>query len=87
MHPDSWFDMVRPGVLAYGYLPDPDCEPTVDVEPGISWTTYVTFVKRVRAGESVSYGRTGPPPRHLIATVSVGYADGFSGCSATTDAS
>lgn len=79
MHPDSWFDMVRPGVLAYGYLPDPDSEPTVDVEPGISWTTYVTFVKRVRAGESVSYGRTWSAPRDTwIATVSVGYADGFS---------
>lgn len=79
MHPDSWFDMVRPGIIAYGYLPDPASDPTVDLRPGVTWTTYVTFVKRVAAGETVGYGRTWTAPRDTwIGTVSVGYADGFS---------
>jgi alanine racemase len=79
MHPDSWFDMVRPGIMAYGYLPDPTSDATVALAPGLTWTTAVTFVKRVAAGETVGYGRTWAAPRDTgIATLCVGYGDGFS---------
>lgn len=79
MHPDAWFDMVRPGIICYGSLPDPLSDPVVDLRPAMSWHTAVTFVKPVRAGETVSYGRTWTAPADTwIATIPVGYADGFS---------
>ena len=78
-HPDSWGTMVRPGVMAYGHYPDPATPRTVDLLPGLTLATQVSFVKRIRAGETVSYGRTWTAPRDTtIATVPIGYADGFS---------
>lgn len=78
-HPDSWGTMVRPGVMAYGHYPDPATPRTVDLLPGLTLASRVSFVKRVRAGETVSYGRTWTAPQDTtIATVPIGYADGFS---------
>lgn len=79
MHPEAWFDMVRPGIVAYGSLPDPTSDPTVELAPGLEWTTRVTFVKPLAAGEAVSYGLTWTAPRGTsIATIPVGYGDGYS---------
>lgn len=79
MHPQSWFDMVRPGIMAYGSLPDPDTDPTVPLLPGLEWATRVSFVKTVAAGETVGYGRTWTAPRDTtIGTIPVGYGDGYS---------
>lgn len=78
MHPDSWFDMVRPGVMVYGNLPDPATTATVPLRPALRWTTRVLFVKTVPAGETVGYGRTWAAASDTrIATIPVGYADGF----------
>jgi len=78
-HPDSWGTMVRPGVMAYGHYPDPATPRTVDLQPGMTLASRVAFVKRVRAGETVSYGRTWTAAKDTtIATVPIGYADGFS---------
>lgn len=78
-HPDSWFDMVRPGVMIYGSYPDPEVPRTVDLLPGLEWRSRVTFVHRVRAGETVGYGRTWSAPADTwVATVAVGYGDGYS---------
>lgn len=61
---------VRPGIALYG---------GGLLEPVARWTSTVLFVKRVRAGESVSYGRTWTAPRDTtIATLAVGYGDGYS---------
>ena len=79
MHPDAWFDLVRPGIMAYGSLPDPASERTVALEPALSWTTVVAFLKPVPAGETVGYGRAWTAPRDTwVATIPVGYADGYS---------
>lgn len=78
-HPETWFDMVRPGIMIYGSLPDPGAERTVDLRPGLRLTTRVSFVKPVAEGETVSYGRTWTAPRDTrIATLPVGYGDGYS---------
>lgn len=78
-HPETWFDMVRPGIMIYGSLPDPGCEASVPLEPVLSWTTRVSFVKDVAAGESIGYGRTWVAPVDTkVATVPVGYGDGYS---------
>lgn len=79
MHPDAWFDMVRPGIIAYGSLPDPESTPAIPLLPGLAWSTRVTFVKPLAAGETVSYGRTWTAPADTrIATIPVGYGDGYS---------
>ncbi|MDQ7992084.1 MAG: alanine racemase [Propionicimonas sp.] len=78
-HPSAWFDMVRPGVMVYGSYPDADTPRTVDLLPALEWRSRVTFVKPVRAGETVGYGRTWTAPADTwIATVAVGYGDGYS---------
>ncbi len=78
-HPDSWFDLVRPGIIVYGAHPDPGAPRTVPLLPGLEWRTRVTFLKEVAAGETVGYGRTWTAPRDTwIATVPVGYGDGYS---------
>ncbi len=79
MHPDAWFDLVRPGIMVYGSLPDPTTEASVPLLPALEWTTRVSFVKEVGAGETVGYGRTWTAPRDTtIATIPVGYGDGYS---------
>ena len=78
-HPESWFDLVRPGIMIYGSLPDPRAAQTVELHPGIELTTAVSFVKPVAAGETVGYGRTWTAPAdNIIATLPVGYGDGYS---------
>lgn len=69
--------MVRPGIMAYGYLPDASTRP-VELEPAMSIVTRVSFVKRVAAGETVGYGRSWTAPCDTwVATVPIGYADGW----------
>jgi alanine racemase len=74
-HEDAWFDLVRPGILLYGYGPGaalPGVSPVMELQ------TRIVFMKRVRAGEAVSYGRTWTAPREtVIATLPVGYGDGL----------
>ncbi|MBW3084317.1 Alanine racemase 1 [Austwickia sp. TVS 96-490-7B] len=77
-HPNAWLDMVRPGVMVYGSYPDPDVPHTVPLRPALTWQSLVSFVKDVPAGETVGYGRTWSSPAPArIATVPVGYGDGY----------
>lgn len=75
-YPESWFDMVRPGIAAYGY---PQAfSPSLDLRPVMELRSRIVFMKKVKAGTSLSYGHTYTVPRDTtIATVSVGYADGY----------
>lgn len=74
----GWLDMVRPGVMIYGYYPDPNTPHSIPIKPGMSFYSRVSFVKKVKAGTSIGYGRTWFAPRDTwIATIPVGYADGF----------
>lgn len=78
-HDLTGMTLVRAGVMAYGYYPDASTPHTVPLEPVMSLVSRVSFIKRVDAGETVGYGRTWAPSRpSWIATVPVGYADGFS---------
>jgi alanine racemase len=74
-HPASWFDMVRPGILLYGYPPRPS---PVAVRPLMELRTRVAAVKSLRPGESVSYGRAWTAAEAVrIALLPLGYADGL----------
>ena len=83
-HPESHFDLVRPGILLYGYSPSGVSPSSVassaasPVKPVMELTAQVSFIKRVHRGESVSYGRTWTAPRDtVIATLPIGYGDGL----------
>lgn len=72
-------NMVRPGIMLYGTYPDAETPRSVELAPVVRWTSRVAFVKQVRAGESVGYGRTWTADRDTwVATVGVGYGDGYS---------
>jgi len=74
----SHLDMVRPGIMLYGYPPLRGMAEAHPVRPVMSLLSRVTLLKSVEAGTSVSYGRRWfAPTRTQIATVPIGYADGF----------
>ena len=79
--PEARFDMVRPGLLAYGYLPiqeDPDSSGALHVKPVMELITQVVLIKQIRAGTCVSYGRDWTAQEDTyIATLPIGYADGL----------
>lgn len=78
-HPEAWLDMVRPGIIIYGAYPDPKAARSVTLRPGMEWSTYLSFVKTVRAGEAVSYGLSWTAETDTqVGTIPIGYADGFS---------
>ena len=77
-HKNSFMKMVRPGIMIYGYYPDLSTPKTIFLKPGLSFYSRVSFIKRVKARTPISYGQTWVAPRATyIATVPVGYADGF----------
>lgn len=77
-YPETWLDMVRPGIMLYGVLPDPDAHRSVDVKPALSLISQVVYFKTVLAGHPVGYGATWAPPRDThIVTVPIGYGDGY----------
>jgi len=76
--PESYFDMVRPGVMFYGVYPGRDVKKTVEVKPALTWHSRVVYSKITQPGRPVSYGslwQAKVPTR--IATVPCGYADGY----------
>ena len=76
--PQTHLDMVRPGILMYGVMPDPASRRTVDVRPALSLVSQVVYFKVVRAGNPVSYGATWAPARDTrIVTIPIGYGDGW----------
>jgi len=69
-------DIVRPGIALYGLSPVPSQQ--AHFHPALSWKSRVTFVKKIGAGERLSYGGTYRCHKPLrIATVAVGYGDGL----------
>ena len=77
-HPQTHLDLVRPGIAVYGIAPAPGVGADRDLRPALSWRSTVTAVRRLAAGERMSYGHRYALERDAwIATVPVGYADGY----------
>jgi alanine racemase len=76
--PESYMDMVRPGIMLYGVYPAPGVPRTVAIKPALTWKSRVVYFKVVRPGHAVSYGSTWQTD-HLVrvVTVPVGYGDGY----------
>jgi alanine racemase len=76
--PQSHFTLVRPGIALYGLCPGPGVDGS-RLTPALSIVSEITQVKQVPRGFAVSYGSTHVTERATaIATVPVGYADGYS---------
>ena len=76
--PDSYFDIVRPGISLYGYYPSEETSESISLKPVMSIITKVDSVNRIEAGETVSYGRKFSADKVTnIISVSMGYADGY----------
>jgi alanine racemase len=74
--PSSRFGMVRPGLMLYGYEPSPFAH--TGVEPAMRLVSRVAYVKYLNAGARISYGgRHRLAQASRIATVPIGYADGY----------
>jgi len=75
--PDARYDMVRCGIALYGLAPSPELDGVADLHPALTLKARVALVKRVDAGEAVSYGLRYRFDRDShVATVPIGYADG-----------
>lgn len=86
-YPESHFDMVRVGILLYGFWPsletliehltktDGKTDPITSV---LTWKSQIMTVKKVKAGEYIGYGKSFMANREMtIAIVPVGYAYGY----------
>ena len=69
-------DLVRPGLMLYGSAYPSEYQPLL--RPALTWKARILLVREVGPNESVSYGRRFITPHAMrIATLAVGYADGF----------
>ena len=76
--PEAHLDLVRTGIAGYGIYPSPALADTLELEPAMSLKSRVGMVKRLPAGESISYGQRYTLEREgLVATIPCGYADGL----------
>lgn len=85
VNPEMHLDMVRPGIIAYGYYPDQVTKKylekkniTCELKPVMALVSGVSAVRDFKKGKSVSYGHTWTAKKDTkIAVVPIGYADGF----------
>lgn len=76
--PDSYFDMVRPGLALYGVSPSRALEETLPLRPVMSLTSTVVYFKTVDKGAGISYGQNWHAPEQTrIITLPIGYGDGI----------
>ena len=76
------YEMVRSGIVTYGMSPSDEVDPgLLNIRPALQWLSRVTHVKTLPAGREISYGGTYVTTKETrVATVPVGYADGYRRC-------
>lgn len=72
-----WCDYVRLGIASYGMQPSKFFK-IEELKPVLSWYSAVSYVKNIKPGDSISYGRTYVAKKErTVATIPVGYGDGY----------
>ena len=75
---EARYNLVREGIILYGYYPDKSMEEKIKVKPGAKLKSTVVFLKTVPAGIAISYSRNYITKKETkIATIPIGYADGI----------
>ncbi len=80
VHQDAWFNGVRMGISMYGLSPSQEIQDILpfSLKPAFSLRTKIVNVKKIEAGETVSYGATYvADEEQWVATLPIGYADGW----------
>ncbi|MFC1850933.1 alanine racemase [candidate division CSSED10-310 bacterium] len=77
-YPESWFNMVRPGIMIYGLYPSPASKKRINLKPVARFVTKIAQIKTVAAQTPISYCRSFiTSAESRIATLPVGYYDGY----------
>ena len=78
-YPETNLDLVRAGIILYGLMPSDQVHTErLSLRPAMELKSHVVCIKDVKPGVPVSYGGTFVTPDELrIATVPVGYGDGY----------
>jgi len=77
--PQSYLDLVRPGIMLYGLYPSPHVRRSIKLRPAMTLRTKVSYVKLVPGRTPISYGCTFFTQKETrVATLPVGYGDGYS---------
>lgn len=75
---ESYYNLVRPGIILYGYESGENLSEKMDLKPVCKLKSKITFLKDVDKGTSIGYSRKFITNRKSkIATIPIGYADGF----------
>lgn len=75
--PESFFNMVRPGLMIYGLYPG-EVPKAIDLKPALSLKTRIFYLKEVPPGWTISYNRTYTTKRPtLVASLAIGYGHGY----------
>jgi alanine racemase len=78
LHPESHFDMVRPGLALYGYNPMGTYPAPWPIKPLMKIKATIRTIHEVPAGEGVSYGQYWVAQQPTkVATIAIGYGDGY----------
>ena len=79
MNFSNHYEMVRSGIVTYGMYPSDEVDPQLlNLKPALQWRSRVTHIKMLPPGREISYGGTFVTTRKTrVATVPVGYADGY----------
>ena len=76
--PESYFDMVRPGISLYGYYPSLETSESLNLKPVMHLSSKLSTIQLIDKMETVGYGRNYQAKSKIfIGTVPVGYADGL----------
>ena len=77
--PQYHWDMVRAGIILYGLAPSDEVDISkTALKPAMSLKCRIMYIKKIKAGDSISYGRKFIADRECtIATLPIGYADGY----------
>ncbi|MBI5344684.1 MAG: alanine racemase, partial [Deltaproteobacteria bacterium] len=80
-HPESRFNLVRPGIMLYGSYPAPHLTDKIRLKPAMRIITKVLHVRNAPKGSPISYGRRFVASRDsIIAVLPIGYGDGYPRC-------
>lgn len=82
MNFDEYFDMCRMGIILYGLYPSHEVDKSLlEIRPVMEWKTHISHIKELEPGREISYGGTFKTDEtRKIATIPVGYADGYPRC-------
>lgn len=76
--PQAHYDMVRAGIITYGFYPSNEVQRTIKLKPVMKLCSRIAFIKHIKSGTSIGYGREFIAQRDsIIATLPIGYADGY----------